>query len=396
VFLGYPFRVKAYKLLDLQSDQIFLSRDVHFHESIFPFHPYFSPSVSPSHSIPPPFHSSLPHSISIPPPPSSPPLLPPITPSPDISNSQSSSPHFLAPNSPLSTPSPPQPLHSPPSLVSPSHRTTRTRRAPEYLQDYHCHQTTLTAPIPPLDQLLCSSSGTTSPLHNTISYQHFSPTYKAFSTTISTHIEPKTYKQALKELRWCQAMDTELAALEVNQTWQLTDLPPGKVPIDCKYVYKIKYHSDGSVERLKARLVARGFTQLEGLDYQETFSPVAKLVTVRCLLATASVKGWHLHQFDVNNAFLHGDLHEDIYMNKPPSYPKGSPTQVCKLLKSLYGLKQASRQWYSKFSNVLFVAGFSQSKADYSLFTRDINGTFVVILVYVDDILVASSDITVV
>jgi len=90
-------------------------------------------------------------------------------------------------------------------------------------------------------------------------------------------------------------MDTELAALEANQTWQLTDVPPSKVPIDCKYVYKIKYNFDGSVERLKARLVARGFTQLEGVDYHENFSPVAKLVTVRCLLATSSVKGWHLH-----------------------------------------------------------------------------------------------------
>jgi len=220
VFLGYPFGVKAYKLLDPQTHQIFLSRDVHFHESNFPFHPHFSPSVSPSHSIPPPLHSSVPYSISIPTPPSSPPLLPSITPSPAISNSQSSSLYFLAPSSPLPAPSPPQPLHSSPLLspttlhspsflVSPSRRTTRTRRAPEYLQDYHCHQTTLTPPIPPLDQLLCSPSGTTSPFSSYYFLPAVCPTYKAFSTIIPTHIEPKTYKQALKELGWCKAMDTE-------------------------------------------------------------------------------------------------------------------------------------------------------------------------------------------
>lgn len=188
-------------------------------------------------------------------------------------------------------------------------------------------------------------------------------------------------------------MDAELAALEANNTWQLIDWPPGKVPIDCKYVYKIKYHSNGSVERLKAHLVAKGYTQLEWVDYHETFSLVAKLVTVRCLLAITSVKGWHLYQFDVNNTFLHRDLHEDIYMKKPPGYTKRTPTQVCKLLKILYGLKQASRQWYSKVFQSLLESGFSQSKANYSLFTKENNGSFTALLVYVDDILVVSNDI---
>ena len=113
---------------------------------------------------------------------------------------------------------------------------------------------------------------------------------------------------------------------------------------------------------------------------------MAKLVTVRCL---AAIRGWHLHQFDVNNVFLRGDLKEEIYMNKPPNYTKGS-NQVCKLLKSLYGLKQASRQWYAKLTSCLLDFGFSQSKADYSLFIKSTDNSFIALLVYVDDIIVAS------
>ncbi|XP_031250771.1 uncharacterized protein LOC116108670 [Pistacia vera] len=120
-------------------------------------------------------------------------------------------------------------------------------------------------------------------------------------------------------------MEAELAALELNKTWILIDLPPGKSPIDCKFVYKTKYHFNGTIEWKKARLVAHGFTQQEGVDYHETFSPVAKIVIIRTLLALAVIKGWHLQQFDGNNAFLHGDLHEDIYMKKPPGYTKGQP-----------------------------------------------------------------------
>ena len=128
------------------------------------------------------------------------------------------------------------------------------------------------------------------------------------------------------------------------------------------------------------------------MDYHETFAHVAKLVTVRCLLAVAAIRNWELHQLDVNNAFLYGDLHEEVYMTIPQGFSHTNDSQVCRLDKSLYGLKQASRNWFEKFTSSIKNFGFHQSGSDYSLFTSCQGTSFVAILIYVDDVIIASND----
>lgn len=133
-------------------------------------------------------------------------------------------------------------------------------------------------------------------------------------------------------------MPQELQALKDNQTWELTILPPGKKLRGCQWVYKIKHKSTGEIEKHKAWLVAKGFTQIEGEDFNETFAPVAKMTIVRCLLSVAITKWWILHQMDISNAFLRGNLHEDVYMKLPQGYNNTYPNVVCRLKKSLYRL----------------------------------------------------------
>ncbi|GKE70860.1 putative RNA-directed DNA polymerase [Tanacetum coccineum] len=141
--------------------------------------------------------------------------------------------------------------------------------------------------------------------------------------------------------------------LNKNNTWVITDLPLNRKPIGCKWIYKIKYKSNEEIERYKARLVAKGYNQREWVDNDETFSSVVKMVTVRCLISMAVNQGWPLFQLDVNNAFLYGNLSEDVYMTLPPGYFSMDDKRVCKLVKSLYGVKQASRHWNEKLCSIL-------------------------------------------
>lgn len=152
--------------------------------------------------------------------------------------------------------------------------------------------------------------------------------------------------------------------------------------------------SDGSLEWFKARLVAKGYKQQYGVDYQETFSAIVKIITVRCLIALAACRNWTIFQLDVNNAFLHGDLHEEVYIAIPEGL-NTSPNVVCKLKKSLYGLKQSSRQWFARLTIELIYKGYTQSKNDYSLFIKKDHKYFTIVAVYVDDIIVTGDNISV-
>lgn len=141
-----------------------------------------------------------------------------------------------------------------------------------------------------------------------------------FVSNLNKTIEPKHYSEACNDQNWISAMNDEMEALYRNQTWVLTDLPPGRKPVGCKWVYKIKYKSNGEIDRYKARLVAKGYSKKEGVDFSETFSPVAKLVTFRCVIHLAVNNNWKLCQLDVNNAFLYGTIDEEVYMSLPPRY----------------------------------------------------------------------------
>lgn len=358
VFLGYPCLQKGYRLLNLSTMQTFVSRDVLFHELVFPFKTTtgsVAPREQQSTISPAAYEDYYPY------------------PGNNVLDDQSHQ------HSPLSSSADDTEEEAP--VVR---RSTRSRVAPIWHQDY-----------------------VTNASINAVTTTSVNPTFACFLSTLSQTSDPVFFKEAVKHETWVQAMNTELAALEQNNTWDIMPLPPGQRAIGSMWLFKTKFNPDGSILKHKARLVILGSKQQYGLDYHETFAPVAKMTTVRTLLAVAAMQEWHTIQMDVTNAFLHGDLSETVYMTMPQGYthlgcrithnqilglPDKSPTRlVCKLKKSLYGLRQSPRLWFNKFSTTILQMGFIQSKADYSLFSLHSESTITIILVYVDDLLICGN-----
>ena len=361
IFLGYSNVFKGYLCLDVQSNPLYTCKHVLFNESKFPFPS--SPITSSPQFVKPTIeiwlsnllylHSSNQPSIigSYAPSPSSTPIS--IT-------SSSTPPHPLSPLHivPSSLLSPmPNPIAPPPTISQPAPISTTTNSP-------LCNHTSTTVPELVLPTISNNHPMTTRSKHGITKKKLC---YKAVLDY--TFIKPFSYKVASQYPQWTKAMDEEFSALQRQNTWSLVLATPGINLVGCKWVYKLKLHSDGSIAWYKARLVAKGFHQQPGIDYTETFSPVVKPATVRLILTIVVSFRWSLRQLDISNAFLHGFLKEEVFMQQPPGYVDSQfPSHVCKLHKSLYGLKQAPRAWFDRFTSQLLHLGFVASLADPSLF----------------------------
>ncbi|XP_074293183.1 uncharacterized protein LOC141620135 [Silene latifolia] len=355
VFIGYPNNKKGWKLFDLETESIYVSRDVVFHESTFPFAATTTP----------------PHNLS---------ASDPIIPDEPFNGTDTGSMFSHATDGPIPSARDPNDRSDSTAATTDNTAATNTGSVTQTsgldtemgrgrrlkfpnsrLSGYVLDTASGPSPSSSSPSSPTSSSGTPYTLANYVNCNSFSVKQREFLAVVTAGMEPPPFKEAIKDAGWCDAMKHEIDALERNDTWKLTELPTDKKALECRWVYKIKYKSDGTVERLKARLVVFGNHQVEGIEYGETFAPVVKMGTIRAFLAVAAINKWELHQMDVHNAFLHGDLSEEIYMRLPPGFGHGKEGKVCRLKKSLYGLRQAPRCWFAKLTSALKAYGFTQS-----------------------------------
>jgi hypothetical protein len=378
IFLGYATEQKGYRLQDEATGKIFISRDVSFDENLLPRKSSVVPDV------------------------------------PDVIESKGKEFHLPPTMLPTTTrtisanPVPPTPTSDTDGLpIEETDHPTTSGSATEYIPDADD-----STPLPqkakggrrrkpdttsPAVPTRTSARVKTKParLEHELEDEHIRQLKSRHAALLID--EPSTYEVAIHRHdhhHWQRAMKTEFDSLMKNGTWTLCELPPGRKAIRSKWVYKTKTNQDGSVERYKARLVAQGFSQRIGIDYDDTFSPVASMTTIRTLIGLKAI-GWHVRQLDVDTAYLNADLDVDLYITQPKGFESSDADSkgellVCKLHKAIYGLKQAGLAWYNHLSKLLVNMGFRRSSSDTCLFTSGADCTTILVATYVDDIIVAS------
>ncbi|KAJ0928153.1 putative RNA-directed DNA polymerase [Helianthus annuus] len=385
VFLGYPANYRGYRCLEIATGKTIFSRHVTFDETHFPF-------ATPSR--PPPTHTFLDPSpiIFTQPTPTPTPTSPSsnLPPTPNSPPSQMPNTHGPNPHTTHHSPSPIfHPISGSPSILGPHPSSNQYQQNPRNSPQHSPHHDSPPPPPPP-------QTNSTHPMQTRSQSGIFKPRHPmSLNTETSPSISPlpKSHLTALNDPNWKIAMTNEYEALLANNTWELVPRPSDAPVIRCMWLFKHKYHADGTLERHKARLVVNGKSQTVGIDCDETFSPVVKPTTIRTVLSLATSRAWPIHQLDVKNAFLHGHLKETVYMFQPPGFTSSShPKHVCKLKRSLYGLKQAPRAWYQRFAGYLSKCGFTSSVCDNSLFVYHKGDQVAYLLLYVDDIILTASN----
>ncbi|CAF2369372.1 unnamed protein product, partial [Brassica napus] len=252
-------------------------------------------------------------------------------------------------------------------VVQPLRRSTRIRKDPSSWVNTRVYYNAQAMEHP--SQAVCS-------------FAQYPEAHCAFMVNLDENHIPRSYEEAMKDKEWKESVGDEAGAMIKNDTWYESELPKGKKAVTSRWIFTIKYKADGKVERKKSRLVARGFTQTYGEDYIETFAPVAKLHTIRIVLSLAVNLGWRLWQMDVKNAFLQGELEDEVYMHPPPGLEHLVKSgNVLRLKKAIYGLKQSPRAWYNKLSTTLNGRGFKKSELDHTLFTLTTPSGMIALLV---------------
>jgi hypothetical protein len=205
--------------------------------------------------------------------------------------------------------------------------------------------------------------------------------------------EPIRVEVALEENCWRVAMKAELESIAQNKTWEILDFPKDHRAIGLKWVFQVKKDPAGNVVKYKARLLAKGYAQIQGVDYDEVFAPVARMEIVRLLLALAAQGEWEVHHIDVKSAFLNGDLQEEVYVHQPLGFPDPKHSgKVLRLKKVLYGLKQAPRAWNARIDRELYKLGFIKSVEEHAAYRRGSGSSLLLVGVYVDDLIICGPD----